>query len=493
MARPKTRPGPLSDLARHVVLPSGIVSTGWPAVRDQCAEFGDSFDEWQDGAGRAILAKRSDGIYAATVGGVTLSIPRQVAKTFLVGRIVFALCVLFPGLRVVWTAHRTRTATNSFRTLMGYARRKKVAPHVHHIRTANGEQEIGFVNGSIIMFGAREQGFGRGFDEIDVEVFDEAQILTEKALEDMVPAANQARHPHGALLFFMGTPPRPNDPGEAFTMRRTKALSGHADDMVYVEFSADEDADPDDRAQWAKANPSYPLHTPEQSLERMREILGDDDSFMREALGVWDTAKTHQVIPPQQWGLIGDPASMAIDRLTLAVDVAPDRSVASVALSGLRADGRWHVELDEHRQGADWVPGWVQARAERNRLYAVVADEMSGLVEKRANGRFYLVGTDVVVTLAAAEGRDMAIACAKFYDAAMEGSLAHTNQPQVNAALSTARKRMLGAGWAWNRKNAASDITPIVAETLALWGAQSQTVRRPSVRKSGERRAVVLS
>ena len=24
-----------------------------PAVRDKCAEFGDSFDEWQDGAGRA--------------------------------------------------------------------------------------------------------------------------------------------------------------------------------------------------------------------------------------------------------------------------------------------------------------------------------------------------------------------------------------------------------------------------------------------------------
>jgi hypothetical protein len=69
-------------------------------------------------------------LYAATVGGVTLSIPRQVAKTFLVGRIIFALCVLFPATRVIWTAHRTRTATNSFRALMGYARRKKVAPHV---------------------------------------------------------------------------------------------------------------------------------------------------------------------------------------------------------------------------------------------------------------------------------------------------------------------------------------------------------------------------
>ena len=97
MAQPPTRPGRLSDLARHVVLPSGVTTTGWPAVRDQLRAFGVTFDEWQDGAGRAILAKREDGIYAATVGGIVLSIPRQVAKTFLGvnGREAHALASLF--------------------------------------------------------------------------------------------------------------------------------------------------------------------------------------------------------------------------------------------------------------------------------------------------------------------------------------------------------------------------------------------------------------
>src|SRR5690606_6447420 len=87
-----------------------------------------------------------------------------------------------------------------------------------------GEQEIPFKNGSRILFGAREGGFGRGFDEVDIEVFDEAQILTIKALEDMVAATNQSRFVHGALLFYMGTPPRPIDPGEMFTARRQEAL-----------------------------------------------------------------------------------------------------------------------------------------------------------------------------------------------------------------------------------------------------------------------------
>ena len=497
MAQSKTKPSTLrlSEVARHVVIPSGIVSTGWPAVERQCREFGDTFDEWQRGAGQVILGKREDGIYAATVGGVTLSIPRQVAKTFLVGRIVFALCVLFPGLRVIWTAHRTRTATNTFRTLQGFARQAKVEPFIHHIRTANGEQEIGFRNGSLIMFGAREQGFGRGFDEVDIEVFDEAQILTDRALEDMVAATNQSRHPHGALLFFMGTPPRPVDPGEAFTARRAEALSGQSEDAVYIECSADDDADPDDREQWAKANPSFPNRTPLRSMLRLRKNLTSEESWLREGLGIWDAASSQSVIDERSWALVADPASMAIDRLTLAVDVTPgtDRRVASVALAGLRADGLWHVELDEQRKGVDWVPAWLEQRRQRNKLHAVVLDERSGLTEER-HGRHYVVGTDIVVTLAASEGRDMAIACAKFFDAVMGLTVRHTDQPQVNVALSVARKRSLPlAGWAWNRKTAESDITPIVACTLALWGAQSATVKRPGrARDVDARRAVVM-
>lgn len=480
----------LSEIARELVIPKGIVTTAWPRVVAKCSEMGVVFDSWQHGVGAIALGKRASGKYAATVGGVVLSIPRQVGKTFLVGMIIIALCVLHPGFKVLWTAHRTRTSSMTFASMQGMVKKKKIWPHVRAIRTANGEQEIHFTNGSVIMFGAREQGFGRGFDQVDAEVFDEAQILTAKALEDMVPAANASKQEAGALLFFMGTPPRPTDPGEEFSNRRSKAMSGKSKDMVYVELSADPDADPDDMAQVAKANPSFPHRTPVESIERMRENLTDDDSFKREGLGIWDAEDSSRVIDEDSWNRVADPASMAIDRLSLAIDVPPNRAIASVALAGQRADGRWHVELDDSRKGVDWVIPWVVSRASKNRLHAVVVDEMSGLVEKRRD-RHYLIGTDVLVTLAAAEGRDMAIACAKYYDGVIDQSVMHTDQPQVNVALSLARKRPLAGGWAWNRKDAASDITPIVAETLALWGAQNDNVQRPT-RRTGSRTAVVL-
>ena len=90
----------------------------------------------------------ADGRYVATVGGVGMSIPRQVGKTYFVLAMIVILCILFPGLQVVWTAHHLRTSTKTFTTLRGICRRKKVAPLVRSIRSANGEQQVEFSNGS---------------------------------------------------------------------------------------------------------------------------------------------------------------------------------------------------------------------------------------------------------------------------------------------------------------------------------------------------------
>lgn len=482
----------LSEYARKFTYPKGIKRTVWTRVEAKGAELGLGFDWWQSQAGTVVLGYGEDGKYVATVGGVGMSIPRQVGKTYFVMATLVILCILFPGLQVVWTSHHMRTTNKTLKAVQGLSRRKKIAPHVRAVRVANGEGQVEFNNGSMIYFGARAQGFGRGFDEIDVEVFDEAQILDTKALEDMVAATNQARHVHGALLFFMGTPPRSADPSESFRMRRDEAWSGEDEDAIWLEISADPDSDPNDEAQWPAMNPSYPMRTPRESLLRLRKNLKDDDSWNREGRGIWDPKQTHRVIDEQSWDLVADSGSVAIDRLTLAVDVSPNRSTAAVSLAGMRPDGLWHVELDEHRKGADWVPGWIEQRAAKNKLHAVVADEMSGLVETDKRGRHLLKGTSIEVTLAAAEGRDMAKACATYFDAVMTGAVRHTDQPQVNVALSVAGKRPVAGAWAWNRRDEDSDITPVVSQTLALWGAQNDIVKRPSRRSDSERRAVVM-
>lgn len=483
----------LSEVARHVVVPAGIVDTLWFKVETQCAEWGDEFDHWQDGLGQLILGLREDGTFAATIGGITISIPRQVVKTFLVSRIVFALCILFPNLTVLWTAHRTRTATQTFNKLKGLAQKPGIKPYMAAgggIRSVNGEQEFEFANGSKIMFGAREQGFGRGFDEVDIEVFDEAQILTEKALEDMVAATNQTRFPFGALLFFMGTPPRPSDPGEEFTNRRAEALAlkpaevvvGVGEDSLYVECSADPQVgrpggpDLDDPEQVKIANPSVPRRTPWISIKRLRKQLTSDGSWRREGLGVWDEiTRQLAVVPASIWDerTAKQPPAEDEPPVALAVDRWHD---GTTAVAGAWQQGEAiHVELlalDVSPETTRAVE-WVAERAGRKIPVLIAADSPA------ASMAADLIARKVKVTLLS--GPELARACQGFANDAIEGGLTHSDQEQLTSALAGATKFAFGkaGGWVWDRRSPDTDISSLVAATLARYGVQA-SAKKPS-------------
>lgn len=501
-ADPSTRP--LSEVARHIVIPEGIVDTLWFEVEEQCAEWGDSFDAWQDGLGQLLLGIREDGLYAATVGGNTLSIPRQVAKTFIVGRIVFALAARFPDMTILWTAHRIRTASQTFDKLKGLAKRPSVRPYMLDnasggIRSVNGEQEFHFRNGSKMMFGAREHGFGRGFDEVDIEVFDEAQILTEKALEDMVAATNQSRFPHGALLFFMGTPPRPTDAGEEFAARRRKALALKADDEVmttagqalYVECSADPEVgkpggpDLDDPTQVSLANPSYPHRTPPVSVQRLRENLSSDDSWRREGLGVWDALELHRrVVSEDDWlALIDDGPALDEKPNGLAVDASHDREFSVAACW---SDDEFAHAEEVFASGDEAATlRWVASRAGR-RIPVLIdsASPAASLIPAlKAQG----------VDVRSGSAGDMSKACGLWLGDVKAQRFTHGNQDSVNDALAGATQRDIGnaGGWGWDRRDPSVNIAPLVAHSLARLAATFRRPRSTNSDRSSSRRAVV--
>ncbi len=461
----------------------------------RCAEFGDSFDLWQKNLGGVALGKRADGYYAATIGGVTLSIPRQVAKTFIVMRIAFALCTLYPNLTVIWTAHRQRTATATFLKLKALASRKAAQKYVdkRDIRSANGEQEIKFRNGSRILFGAREQGFGRGFDEVDVLVFDEAQILTEKALEDMVAATNQSRFPAGALLFYMGTPPRPIDPGGVFTQRRAEALAFKADgeafgaptvgeDAFYVECSADPNVGKpngpalDDINQVAIGNPSYPERTPLVSILRLRKNLSSDEGWRREGLGVWDDPHDASLagINPANWERQAAPKARYTGTLSIGIDMEPDRSSVSLAWVAAR-DGEDGLlgRLIDRRQGSQWVVDRLMELVKKYSPAAVVIDphgSASTLIAEIERAGVQLTQVNF------AEYKQ---ACGNLHDLVDQGDLWHVDQPILNAAVAGSTAQIMpSGGWKWKPRGDVS-ISPLKALTLALHGATSAEAANP--------------
>lgn len=428
-------------------------------MREKCAQFGVVFDAWQDGAGRLILAKLPDGTYASGVGGVVISIPRQVGKTFLIGAIVFALCLLNPGLTVLWTAHRLRTANETFLKMQAFARRKKVAPQVAKVVLGAGEGAIVFHNGSRILFGARERGFGRGFDDVNVEVFDEAQILTDNAIDDMLPAMNTAKNP---LPIYIGTPPKPTDPSEVFTAKRTAALSGTEEDVAYIEFSADRGCDPLDRDQWSLANPSYPVRTPDTAMLRMKKNL-TLESFVREGLGVWDDTSITTAIDPKVWADLEDVDTEQPSPVALGVAMSADRKWTTIGLAGWRSDGLVHVELMKVGRGSHWV---VKRVAEMSRKPLGVGILSSGPAASLL--------PDIKASRPVG-AQEMAQMCGRFLDAVNgetdehpEPILRHSGQPVLNRAVGAARKKESKTkSFTWLEPEGV-DCSPLDAVTLAL-------------------------
>lgn len=476
MAVAKTKPGTkkLSEVAKYLCRPAGIVSTGWPAVEKTCRDkLSIEFDEWQRGIGRLALAKRTDGMLAAMVGGVGMSLPRQVGKTFLLTGMIFGLCINTPGLLVIWTAHHLKTSGETFLAMQAFAQRAKVKPYIQQVFTGSGDAEIRFANGSRILFGARERGFGRGIPGVDILVMDEAQILSDKALENMLATLNTSQF---GLQLYVGTPPKPEDNSEAFQRMRNEALAaikssdGVSEDTAWVECGADKGADPNDVKQIAKANPSFPHRTPLESVRRLQKKL-TADGHRREGLGIWDEVSL-RVIEPVAWEALKAPDWPAPERVVLVLAVSQDREWACIGAAG-ESGGRTPVLCYSMRGLSGVAAKVVELQAARD----VAKVKLAGPQAKALLPD--LVKADVDAELMTTG--EMGGACTAFQEAVkngpdVQGALVHFGQGELDLAVENAETRFSGESEVWNRKDRQVDDSPLVACSGAfyLWGLMYQ-------------------
>lgn len=477
---------------RHLILPKGITKDGSKAIADVLTRaVRVALDGWQLDISRYANALTDDGIYAAQT--VAISIPRQAGKTFTVyTALVLARCLLEPNTFVVWSAHHSSVSSETAHEIVSLVENNpyllgKIRGGRDGLKTAKGREEIVFLNGSRIVFKARENGALRGVPKVRILVLDEAQIIGETVLSDVIPTLNAARNPQ---VIALGTPPKPGDRGDYFTSLRDAALAGETDDVFFVEYSAPDDLGLDDEDGWLLANPSFASgRTPRASMVRMRTNFTNDDDFAREALGRWDRADNGEIITEEVWAATEDVDSVAVLDLALALDVSPDGNSTSVVLAGRRADGCHHVELLEQRSGTSWAVPFVKGVLDANpdiRAFVLDVGSSSRILTDDFNA--------LKVRFTAPRVNDIGSACLALHNGFADGIIVHTGQPQMNLARQGARRRTLGETgmWAWSRKNSLTDISPIVAATLALWGTTTSSPTRPG-RKAGRRKVVVLS
>lgn len=458
----------LSEVKKHLIIPEGIVDSNWKLVAPRCKEMGLGFDEWQRGAGKLILGLDKDGLYAATVGGVGISIPRQTGKTYLIGAIVFALCTLYPGLTVIWTSHHLKTTGETFSAMQGFAQRHGIAKYVDKPVLGKGDEAILFKNKSRILFGAREHGFGRGMSDVDILVCDEAQILSDKAMDAMLATMNTAENP---LAFFMGTPPRPEDPSDAFTRMRRECLAGEVTDTLWIEMGADEDAariNPHDRNQWGVANPSFPHRTPVTAMKRMQRKLSPD-SWLREGLGIW-RAEDGSPLDLAKWAKppMLNPQAEQPNRVCLVVATSYDRAWSSIGIAGEGSGSRTLVMCYSNR-GTSWIASKI---VELKEVRAIEQIALVGAQSKSVKTDLTQAGVDFDIISQVEEGS----ATATFIQAFKADAIEHVGQRELDTAVANARTRRIGEAEAWDSIKTSVDISPLRACSGAfyLWGLRTK-------------------
>lgn len=455
---PLMRSGLLTD-ARHVVLPDGIVSSGFPAVEATCERIGIRFDEWQRDLNRCILAKDSENLYAADT--VVISVCRQAGKTYDIGGLVFADSIINPGTTTVWTAHRFKVARESFNELRAWAKSPLLAAHIDYdaITTAAGNECIPFRNGSRVVFAARERGAIRGFTKVRRLILDEGQILSESAMSDLVPTTNQAVNPQ---VILMGTPPKPSDPGEVFAALRSEALAGDSTGVLYVEFSADPECDLDDWDAVRAANPSFPKRTGERAILRLRKLLTNDDDYRREGLGIWDDDLLN-VLPG--WGKCAineDPPEPVVIGLAVSLDM----EWGSIAAGGAWPDGRVHIGAVDRRPGTEWLVDEAK-RIQADRNVVVVMDE------KCPDASLLPALRKAEVNVRTANLEQYFEACSELVKRVKTQLVTHSHTTELDAAVKGAAWRMVNDRKVWGRKQSSADVSMLEAATFAAWVAKA--------------------
>lgn len=460
-------------------VPDAVSSAGQEAI-DLAASAGLILDEWQENVLLDSMGERRNGNWAAQQVG--LIVPRQNGKgTVLEARVLAGLFLLNEQL-IIWSAHEFKTAKEAFLRVKGLIESN---PHldskVRQIPVGAGNEGVEMRSGQRLRFLARSGGSGRGFSG-DTIILDEAYALTDENMAAILPVLSAKPNPQ---LWYTSSAPLV----KSNVLRRLckTGRAGESSKLAYFEWCAPPDAASDDVEAWARSNPGLGIRLSEEYTQTELDTL-DDEDFRRERMGIWLEDAFETVLDLQKWRELADAGSMFEGAPVFAFDVAPDRSSAAVAVAGHRSDGLWHVETIDHRPGAAWVVDYLVERAGRHEPAAILVDERSpaaSLLPDLADRGLKVSseprrGTENIIVTTSSS--DLARACGAFYDAVMDTkTVRHLGQASLNQAVEGAATRALGDAWAWSRKESESDITPLVAATLALYGGSLYAAMQPVV------------
>ena len=414
---------------------------------------------------------------------IVLLVPRQSGKTTLLLSEMVHRAFAFGGPQA--TRYAAQTGDDAIAKWVEHVAILDETPfrRLYETNDTNGQKSLVWANGSKYTPTATTKKSGHG-KTLDQGVIDEAFAQIDFRTEQAMRPAMLTRP--SAQLFVVSTA---GDASSVFLNAKIEAhrarLEAEPDApsaVAYFEWSADLDVDPFAEETWWGCMPALG-RTVQPAVIRadLEAMLADpkegERGFRRAYLNQTDLGITAEsVVTADDWLATSDDGSaIAADRV-FALDVSNDRTSAAVAALGPNEFGDLHMEVVKHERGTHWVLPYLVQLFERNpkaprRIYVAPGGQAAAM-------EALLDDADIeVVILKRAE---YAAGCAALYDGIVDQTLMHrrTGQVPLDVAIS-------GAAWStgdarvWNRGKSTTDISPLVAVTVALWGWRIEAAAEP--------------
>ncbi|GAS95474.1 Gp2 [Mycolicibacterium canariasense] len=430
---------------------------------------------------------------------------RQNMKTGLLKMAALGWLFITDQRLVVWSSHEMDTTEEAFDDIVNLIQgtplmSKRLDPDFGKedgVKRGNGKQLIKLrpseacPHGQRLKFKARTKSGGRGLTGNKV-ILDEAMYLQPSQLSSLVPTLSAVDDPQ---LVYGGSAGL----AESVVWRgiRDRGRPGGDPALAYMEYCSqpEENACLDEACTHAlgvegcalddieyirQANPALERRISIEYIRNERRTLATKpDEYGRERAGWWDKpdAGSEALIKPDVWTNLADPLSEPVDPVAFGLYTKIDRTASAIGVVGRRADGKLHVGIVpavrgksiDSLPGTAWIPDRIKELVDQWKPCAVVVDGHSAAASLITT--IEGLGVEVVKSNAT----DLAKACGAFYDAVTAdpdsaASLRHRGASPLTRSATSAKRRDLSDAWAWDRKDKDSDITQLMAVTLALHG-----------------------
>lgn len=393
------------------------------------------------------------------------------------------------GWHILHTAHRVKTAKKSFMRLVRYftdERHPEITGLVERIRRTNGEEAIYLKNGGSIEFIARTNGTARGYDDIQLVVYDEAQELTDTQY-DAIAYTLAASSTGERQILYMGTPPNERSAGTVFARVRKAVLGGGMRRMCWASWATDKLPSKDCTFESIldeiyESNPSMGYVLDESYTEsEFAGAKGNISGFAHERLDWWSGSNSASAIDEQLWLSLAVPREQVPTegKKAFGVKFSPDGSQIALCACRLREDGSAYVEhigQGSLSDGLSWLTDILCSDAMADTTAAIAVDGRNGAAALLDRLREWYPRQALFAT----STKDVIDATSMFSQALIDRAVTHWDggegcaQAAFDASALEARKRPIGSdgGWGYGGDNS----TPIEAAVIAYWA--DKTTRR---------------